>query len=128
MRVEVEDVYAEAFEGVYCRVVVTADDEETLRGAAEDATATPSIVVGRVEGGVEKWLMPKETPDGRRGAVLQFWGGIDGGKPLQRSLERFEAELSIRIRQDILVKPFTALFDASLSPLGTLDMMERVGR
>ncbi|RLG97839.1 formylmethanofuran--tetrahydromethanopterin formyltransferase, partial [Candidatus Bathyarchaeota archaeon] len=32
-----------------------------------------------------------------------------------------------RIRQDILVKPFTAVFDASLQPIGKLDMMERVG-
>ncbi len=127
MKVEVEDTYAEAFEGIYCRVIVTADDEEVLRSAAGDATATPSIVIGRVEGGIEKWLSTKETPDGRRGAVLQSWGGIDEKKPLQSSLEKLEAELSYRIRQDVLVKPFTALFDASLSPIGKLDMMERVG-
>ncbi len=127
MKVEVEDTYAEAFEGIYCRVIITADDEEVLRSAAEDATATPSIVIGRVEGGIEKWLNTKETPDGRRGAILQFWGGIDEKKPMQSSLEKLEAELSYRIRQDILVKPFTALFDALPNPLGKLDMMERVG-
>lgn len=127
MKTEVENTYAEAFEGLYCRVIVTADDEEVLHGAAEDATATPSIVVGRVEGGIEKWLIPKETPDGRMGAILQFWGGIDNRKPLQSSLEKFETELSYRIRQDILVKPFTSLFDALPSPIGKLDMMERVG-
>jgi len=127
MKAEVEDTYAEAFEGLYCRAIVTADDEEVLHRTATDATATPSIVIGRVEGGIEKWLGPKETPDGRRGAVLQFWGGIDPGKPLQSSLEKFETELSYRIRQDILVKPFTALFDALPNPMGKLDMMERVG-
>lgn len=127
MKAEVEDTYAEAFEGLYCRVVVTAEDEEVLRSAAEDATATPSIVIGRVEGGIEKWLSPKETTDGRQGAILQFWGGINDKKPLQKSLEKFEAELSYRIRQDILVKPFTALFDALPSRVGRLDMMERVG-
>jgi formylmethanofuran--tetrahydromethanopterin N-formyltransferase len=127
MQAEVEDTYAEAFEGIYCRVIVTAADGEVLRSASEDATATPSIVIGRVEGGIESWLNPEDTPDGRVGAVLQFWGGVDDRRPLQKSLDKFEAELSYRIRQDILVKPFTALFDASLKPIGKLDMMERVG-
>jgi len=36
-------------------------------------------------------------------------------------------ELSYRIRQDILVKPFTAIFDALPKPTGKIDMMERVG-
>ncbi|RLI37315.1 formylmethanofuran--tetrahydromethanopterin formyltransferase, partial [Candidatus Bathyarchaeota archaeon] len=35
-KVEIEDTYAEAFEGIYFRVIVTAEDEETLRRAAED--------------------------------------------------------------------------------------------
>jgi len=123
----VEDTYAEAFEGVYCRVIVTADDEETLRKAALHATATPSIVIGRVEGGIEKWLKEKETPDKRKGVVLQFWGGIDPKKPFSDSLKKFEIELSYRIRQDILVKPFTAVFDAMSKAEGKIDMMERVG-
>ena len=124
---KIEDTYAEAFDGIYCRIIVTADDEEILRKAAEDATATPAIVIGRIEGGIEKWLSEDETPDGRKGAILQFWGGIDEKKPLKDSVKKFEIELSYRIRQDILVKPFTAVFDASLQPIGKLDMMERVG-
>ncbi|PIU60221.1 formylmethanofuran--tetrahydromethanopterin formyltransferase, partial [Candidatus Bathyarchaeota archaeon CG07_land_8_20_14_0_80_47_9] len=55
-KTEIEDTYAEAFDGLFCRIIVTADDAETLQKAAEDATATPSIVVGRVESGIEKWL------------------------------------------------------------------------
>ena len=82
MREKIEDTYAEAFDGIYCRVIVTADEEEILRKAAEDATATPSIVIGRTEGGIEKWLSEKETPDGRKGVILQFWGGIDETKPV----------------------------------------------
>ena len=124
---KIEDTYAEAFDGIYCRIIVTADDEEILRKAAEDATATPAVVIGRIEGGIEKWLSEDETPDGRKGAILQFWGGIDEKKPLKDSVKKFEIELSYRIRQDILVKPFTAVFDASLQPVGKLDMMERVG-
>jgi len=124
----IEDTFAEAFDGLYVRIMVTADDEETLRKAAEDATATPSAVIGRLEGGVEKWLSGKETPDKRRGAMLQLWKGLENGKPLESVVERFEKELSYRIRQDILVKPFTSVFDAlSVKPEGRMDMMERVG-
>ncbi|MFQ6064082.1 MAG: formylmethanofuran--tetrahydromethanopterin N-formyltransferase [Candidatus Bathyarchaeia archaeon] len=127
MRVKIEDTYAEAFEGLYSRVIITADDEEVLRGAAMDATATPSIVIGRTEGGVERWLNEKETPDKRKGAILQFWGGIDKRKPLNDSVKNFEVEMSYRIRQDILVKPFTAVFDAHRNPEGKIDTMERIG-
>jgi formylmethanofuran--tetrahydromethanopterin N-formyltransferase len=124
----IEDTFAEAFDGLYVRIMVTADDEETLRKAAEDATATPSTVIGRLEGGVEKWLSGKETPDKRRGAILQLWKGLEKGKPLESGVERFEKELSYRIRQDILVKPFTSVFDAlSVKSEGRMDMIERVG-
>lgn len=126
-KAEIEDTYAEVFAGIFCRITVTADDEPTLRRAAEDATATPSVVIGRVEGGVEKWLSEKETPDNRRGALLQFWGEINPKKSFNESLKKFENELSYRIRQDILVKPFTAIFDALLDAEGKIDMMERVG-
>ena len=127
LKAVIEDTYAEAFDGLYARVVVTADHQDVLEKAAEDATATPSIVIGRTEGGIEKWLDTKETPDGRVGALLQFWGGIDETKHLIESMKKFEKELSYRIRQDILVKPFTALFDALTKPDGKIGMMDRVG-
>ena len=126
-KAEIEDTYAEAFTGIFCRLIVTADDARTLRSAAQDSTATPSVVIGRVEAGVEKWLSPKETPDHRKGAVLQFWGATDSKTTLVDSLKKFEVELSYRIRQDILVKPFTAVFDALPNAEGKLDMMTRVG-
>jgi formylmethanofuran--tetrahydromethanopterin N-formyltransferase len=47
---KIEDTYAEAFNGVCCRVIITADDDETLQRAAYDATSTPGTVIGRVEG------------------------------------------------------------------------------
>ncbi len=123
----VDDTFIETFEGVFCRVIVTADDKVTLQKAAEDSTATPSVVIGRTEGGIERYLTKKETLDNRVGAVLQFWGEINPKKTFQESLEKFEKELSYRIRQDILVKPFTAVYDALPNPKGKLDMMERVG-
>jgi formylmethanofuran--tetrahydromethanopterin N-formyltransferase len=85
------------------------------------------VVIGRVEGGVEKWLSENETPDQRKGVILQFWGQINRKKPLADSLKKFETELSYRIRQDILVKSFMAVFDALPNAEGKLDMMTRVG-
>jgi len=127
MKAEIEDTYAEAFDGIFSRIIVTADHKEVLERAALHVTATPAIVIGRTEGGVEKWLTRKETPDGREGVILQFWGGIDKNKPLDVSVSKFETELSFRIRQDILVKQFTAVFDALVNADGKIGMMERIG-
>lgn len=120
LKSKLEDTYAEAFTGIYCRVIITADDEETLKRAAYDATATPGTVIGRVEGGIESWLDEKETPDGRKGVIVQFWYDNE-------NIEKFDVELSYRIRQDILVKPFTRVFDASINPEGYIDTMKQVG-
>ena len=127
MNAIIEDTYAEAFDGLYFRVLVTADDKYTLRKAAEDSTATPSIVIGRVEGGIERWVPKSETPDGRLGVILQFWSGIDEKKPLEDTVKKFYREFSYRIRQDILVKPFTAVFDACPNPIGKIDTLELIG-
>ena len=117
---KVDDTYCEAFKGICCRVIVTAEDIETVKRAAYDATSTPGTVIGRVEGGIESWLGRNQTPDGREGAILQFWYNTD-------DIEKFELELSYRIRQDILVKPFTSLFNASIDPIGNIGTMKNVG-
>lgn len=127
MKAEIEDTFAEVFEGIYSRIIVTADDYATVKRTAEDATATPSTVIGRTEGGIEKWLNKKETPDKRYGAVLQFWAGFEEKKPFADIVKKFEKELSYRIRQDILVKPFTSVFDALPNAEGKIDTMERIG-
>jgi formylmethanofuran--tetrahydromethanopterin N-formyltransferase len=127
VKVEVEDTYAEAFEGLYFRILVTADDKATVRQAAEDAAATPSIVIGRVEGGIEKYVDKARTPDKRWGVILQFWSAVDEKNPLNEVIEKFYKEFSYRIRQDILVKPFTSVFDACQEPIGKIDAMDRVG-
>jgi formylmethanofuran--tetrahydromethanopterin N-formyltransferase len=124
---KLDDNYAEAFEGIFIRVIITAENEQTVRRVAEDSTSTPSIVIGRVEGGIERFVAENDTPDGRKGVLVQFWGGLDRSKPLQDSVKKFEIELSYRIRQDILVKPFTAVFNALENHTGQIDTMERIG-
>lgn len=102
----IDNTYFEAFDGIYIRAIITAEDEKTLYRAAYDSTSTPGAVIGRVEGGVEKFIDKSKTPDGRRGVIVQYWFGLD-------DLEKFELELSYRIRQDVLTKPFTSVFAAN---------------
>lgn len=116
---KVEDTFFESFDGMYIRALITAEDELTVKQAAYDSTATPSAVIGRVEAGVESFVDKSETPDGRPGAIVQFW--------LTEDIEKFEVELSYRIRQDILVKPFTRVFSLNENPVGFIGMMEQVG-
>ncbi|MBU2560551.1 formylmethanofuran--tetrahydromethanopterin N-formyltransferase [archaeon] len=117
---KIDDTYAEAFDGLYSRIIITARDEIYLRTAALGATALPSTVVGRTEGGIENWLTPDETPDGRPGVLVQVWG------PFKEDPANFEYEYSLRIRQGILVVPTTAIFDAANTEK-KLDMMNKVG-
>ncbi|WP_286009104.1 formylmethanofuran--tetrahydromethanopterin N-formyltransferase [Methanobrevibacter woesei] len=118
---KVEDTFFEAFEGKYVRALITGPNEKIVRRAAFDSTSTPSAVIGRVEGGVEGFLSGDETPDGRPGAVVQYWLGGD-------DVKKFAFELSYRLRQDILVKPFTRIFDYSDKESDEyIEMMDIVG-
>jgi formylmethanofuran--tetrahydromethanopterin N-formyltransferase len=123
---EIEDTYAEAFDGLYCRIIITAKDETRLKRAAFGCTALPMVVVGRTEGGVEKWLTTQQTPDKRLGAVVQFWGALDESKPFEASLKKFVREVSYRIRQEILVEPTSNVFNG-LDSDKKFDTMDTVG-
>lgn len=120
MEFEIEDTYCEAFTGTCVRMIVTAEDDITIKKIAADATATPGTVIGRTESGVEKFLSEDETPDNRPGVIIQFWYNT-------KDLDKFDKELSFRIRQDILVKPFVKIFDASIDPFDYIDTTEHVG-
>ena len=118
---KVEDTFFEAFEGKYVRALITGPNEAIVKRAAYDSTSTPSAVIGRVEGGVEGFLDESQTPDNRFGAVVQYWLGGD-------DINKFAFELSYRLRQDILVKPFTRIFDYSDSESKEyIEMMDIVG-
>ncbi len=117
---EIDDTYCEAFDGLYSRISITAKNERYLKKAALGATALPSTVVARTEGGVEKWLSEDETPDGRPGALVQVWGAWSD------NTGDFEREYALRIRQGVLVVPTTAVFNAADTDT-RIDMRERVG-
>lgn len=125
MKVEIDDTYAEAFEGIFTRLIITAKDSVRLKKAAHNSAALPSVVIGRTEGGIERWLGPEETPDGRLGVLVQYWGGYNARKP-EKSVDKFYRELSYRIRQSVLVVPTTAVFNAYDSE-DKIDTMDRIG-
>jgi formylmethanofuran--tetrahydromethanopterin N-formyltransferase len=124
---EIEDTYCEAFDGLFARICITAKDEKRLKRSAYSATALPSTVFGESEGGIEKWLNEHETPDGRKGALIQLWVNYDKGED---AIKKLEYELSKRIRQGILVVPTTSVFNAftlNLDSEGLIDTLDRIG-
>jgi formylmethanofuran--tetrahydromethanopterin N-formyltransferase len=103
----IDDTYCEAFEGLCCQLMVTAQDAEFLNRAANAFTALPSTVFGDAEGGVVRWLSEKETIDGRFGAIVQLWVT---GKGKTAKIKLYD-QLGRRVRQGILVVPTTAVFN-----------------
>ncbi len=119
---EIEDTYCEAFDGLFARICVTAKDDKRLKRAVYSATALPCTVFGESEGGIEQWLNEHETPDGRKGAIVQLWVNYGEG-----AAQKLEYELSKRIRQGILVVPTTSVFNAVDSSDGKIDVMDKIG-
>jgi len=99
------DAYAEAFGGKFLRFFITADNMDMLKYAATQTTALPCTVLGRPEGGIERYVGPDETPDGRLGAIVQLWMNEN------TSPEVFEYETSAKERQGTLVVPGTGIYD-----------------
>jgi formylmethanofuran--tetrahydromethanopterin N-formyltransferase len=98
----VEDTYAEAFEGYYSRILVTAINEKWVRHAAAAATGYATSMIGcSAEAGIERYISTGETPDNRPGAVLQIWAGK----------KKMMKELLGRIGQCILPAPTTAVWN-----------------
>mgnify|MGYP005860537605 CR=1 FL=1 len=119
--VEIEDTFCEAFDGLFSRIIITAKDHKRLQKAAVGATALPSTVFNKSEGGIEQWLSEKETPDGRIGAIVQIW--VSYGK---NALNNLENELGWRLRQGVLVVPTTSVFNA-LDSDKKINIMAKVG-
>lgn len=73
--VSIEDTFAEAFPMTAARVVVTAETPGWARTAGQGATGYAASVIGcDAEAGIERELAADETPDGRPGVALLFFG------------------------------------------------------
>jgi formylmethanofuran--tetrahydromethanopterin N-formyltransferase len=100
--VTIDATFAEAFGMKATRVIITAQNEKWAMISAQAMTgfATSDIACG-CEAGIERTLLPSETPDGRPGvSVLIF---AMGGKGLAKQLET-------RAGQCVLTSPTSALF------------------
>ncbi|MCS7270358.1 MAG: formylmethanofuran--tetrahydromethanopterin N-formyltransferase, partial [Gemmataceae bacterium] len=72
--VEIEDTFAEAFGMTAARLIITAETSEWAQVAAHAAVGYAASVIGcDAEAGIERPLLPAETPDGRPGvSILLF--------------------------------------------------------
>jgi formylmethanofuran--tetrahydromethanopterin N-formyltransferase len=100
--IEIEDTFAEAFDMTATRIIITAAEPAWARRAAEAMTGFATSVIGcGVEAGIERFLDPDQTPDGRPGvAVLMF---SMSGSELEKQLVR-------RVGQCVLTCPSTSVF------------------
>ena len=103
LAVPVEDTFAEAFPMTAARVLVTADTPGWARTAGQTATGYAASVIGcDAEAGIERELPPTETPDGRPGVSLLFFGF---------SRDALAKAVVNRVAQCVLTCPTTACFN-----------------
>jgi formylmethanofuran--tetrahydromethanopterin N-formyltransferase len=95
--------FAEAFDMKYARLIVTAQDRTWLDAAVVAVTGYAcSVIACDAEAGVEAWLEPHETLDGRPGVSLLFFG---------MSTEGLGKAIVKRAGQCLMTCPTTAVFD-----------------
>ncbi len=100
--VTIDDAFAEAFGMKATRILITAHTLEWAYHAALAATGfATSVIACGCEAGIERELVPEETPDGRPGvSVLLF---AVSSKELTKQLEH-------RVSQCVLTSPTSAVF------------------
>lgn len=102
--VDIKDTYAEAFGIKVSRLLVTAATKKLAKVAATEATGYATSVIGcPAEAGIDGYVSPLETPDGRPGYTIMICNS---------SKKQLDHELLERIGMGILTAPTTAVFDA----------------
>ena len=100
---EIIDTFAEAFRLRFARLVVTAHDTSWLEAGVQSFCGYATSVIGcDAEVGVERFISPDESPDGRPGAsILAFAFTTDS----------LAEAVTNRTGQCLLTCPTTAVFD-----------------
>lgn len=100
---EIEATFAEAFPMTAARVLITADTMAWAETAARLATGYAASVIGcDAEAGIEKVLSESESPDGRPGHSLLFFGF---------SRDALQKAIVNRVAQCVLTCPTTACYN-----------------
>jgi formylmethanofuran--tetrahydromethanopterin N-formyltransferase len=105
--VEIDDTFAELFSMWMSRVLITAKEEKWALIAARTATGlATSIIMSPAEAGIERLIMPEETPDKRPGVLIHVY---------QRNRLDLKAQLIMRIGQCVMTCPTTSAFDGLIN-------------
>lgn len=102
--VEIEDTFAEAFDIYVSKFLITAATEKFAKIAADETVGFgSSVIMCPAEAGIDRYVPPNETPDGRPGYVVMI---------CHPKKEELEHQLLERIGQCVLTSATTAVFDA----------------
>ncbi|KZX16742.1 formyltransferase/hydrolase complex subunit D [Methanobrevibacter cuticularis] len=102
--VDIKDTYAEAFGIKVSRLLVTAATKKLAKIAATEATGYATSVIGcPAEAGIDGYVPPTETPDGRPGYNIMICNS---------SKKQLDHELLERVGMGILTAATTAVFNA----------------
>ena len=102
--VKINDTFAEGFGIKVTRMIVTAATKKLALIAATEATGYGTSVIGcPAEAGIDCYMPPTKTPDGRPGYAIMICHG---------SKKKLDHELMERIGMGILTAPTTAVFNA----------------
>lgn len=108
--VEVEETFAEAFPMTAARVLVTAETIGWARIAGQAATGYAASVIGcDAEAAIERELSADETPDGRPGVSLLFFGF---------SRDALQKAIANRVANCVLTCATTACFNGLAGDAG----------
>ena len=101
--VRIDDTYAEAFPIFVSRVIITAASKRWAYKAAMESTGFATSCIGcAAEAGIDYYMPPQETPDGRPGFAILI---------CNPKKEKLKEQLIERIGECILTAPTTATFN-----------------
>jgi len=101
--VVIDDTYAEAFPAWISEIVITAANRYLAQEAAEHATGFATSVIGSgVEAGIDRYLVPNKSPDGRPGCMVIM------AHPNKKLLQD---QIVQRLAECVLTAPTTAIFN-----------------
>ncbi|MGZ4908498.1 MAG: formylmethanofuran--tetrahydromethanopterin N-formyltransferase [Halobacteriota archaeon] len=101
--VTVDDTYAEAFPVYVSRVLITGATTALAETAAVVATGFATSVIGcSAEAGIDRYVPPSETPDGRPGVMIMV---------VHPSKKQIKSNLIERIGECVLTAATTAVFN-----------------